>query len=139
MEERKKILEMLAGGKINTDEAEKLLEAISEEKYEDKDNISRSSSKLPRYLRVKVEPGPESEKQDKVDIRVPLKLIRAGVKFASLIPKNARGKVNDALLEKGIEADINNIKPEDLDEIFSQLDDILVNVEGKETVRIFCE
>lgn len=57
----------------------------------------------------------------------------------ALIPKSVRGKVNDALQEKGIEADIDNIKPEDIDEILSQIDYILVNMEGKEIVRIFCE
>jgi len=56
-----------------------------------------------------------------------------------LIPKNAQDKVNQALNEKGIDADLSKIKPEDLDEIIRQLDDISVDVEGKETVKIYCE
>jgi len=86
-----------------------------------------------------VEPGPDSRNPDRVNIRVPLKLIRAGLKLAALIPKSAQSQVNDALHEKGIEVDFSQIKPEDLDYIVSQLDDLTVDVEGKESVRIFCE
>jgi hypothetical protein len=35
--------------------------------------------------------------------------------------------------------DFSKIKPEDLEELISQLDDLQVQVEGKEKVRIFCE
>jgi hypothetical protein len=136
-EERKKILEMLAEGKITAEEADRLLTAISGRKENSTDNTEKPS--LPKYLRVMVEPGSSSEQHDRVNIRVPLKLIRAGLKLASFIPKDAQGKVNEALHEKGIEADFTKIKPEDLDEILRQLDDLSVNVEGKETVKIFCE
>ena len=136
-EERKKILEMLAEGKITAEEADRLLTAISARKESSTGNTEKSA--LPKYLRVMVEPGPSSEKHDRVNIRVPLKLIRAGLKLASFIPKDASEKVNEALHEKGIDVDFTKIKPEDLDEILRQLDDLSVNVEGKETVKIFCE
>ena len=135
-DERKKILEMLSEGKITADEAGRLLSAVS------KDNGSNSvntGNKEPKYLRIMVEPGPESKSPDKVNIRVPLKLIRAGLKLAALIPKSAQTQVNDALHEKGIEMDFSQIKPEDLENIVKQLDDLTVDVEGKESVRIFCE
>ena len=38
-----------------------------------------------------------------------------------------------------MEIDFSKIKPEDLEEIIRQLDDLSVNVDGKETVRIFSE
>ncbi len=134
-EERKKILEMLTEGKINVEEAERLLSTLSE----DTGTASDNSGKTPRYLRIMIEPGPESKNQDRVNVRVPLKLIRAGLKLASFIPKDAQGKVNEALHEKGIEADFTNIKPENLDELVGQLNDLTVNIESKETVRVFCE
>ncbi len=134
-EERKRILEMLSEGKISTEEAEKLLSALSE----DNEAVPETAKKEPRYLRVMVEPGPESNSPDKVNIRIPLKLIRAGLKLASFIPKDAQVKVNKALHEKGIETDFTKMKPEDLKEIITQLDDFSVDVEGKETIKIFCE
>ncbi len=57
-----------------------------------------------------VEPGPSSDHHDRVNIRVPLKLIRAGLKLASFIPKDAQDKVNEALQEKGIDADFSKVK-----------------------------
>jgi len=136
-EERKKVLEMLQEGKINAEEADMLLNALSRNKESDTDNTQKTGA--PKYLRLTVEPGPESEKQDRVNIRVPLKLIRAGLKLASFIPKDAQTKVNEALHEKGIDADFSKLKPEDLEEILSQINDLTVDVEGKETVRFFCE
>ncbi|MFH1944887.1 MAG: hypothetical protein ABIJ35_01410 [Acidobacteriota bacterium] len=41
--------------------------------------------------------------------------------------------------EKGIEKDIFSLKPEDIEELVSNLDDLQVDVEGKESVRIYCE
>jgi len=135
-EERKRILEMLSEGKINTEEAEKLLTALSSQGSE---NIQESFKKEPRYLRIMIEPGQESASHDRVNVKIPIKLIRAGLKLASFIPKDAQVKVNEALHEKGIEKDFTKIKPEDIDEIITQLDDFTVNVEGKETVKVFCE
>jgi len=137
-EERKKILEMLAAGKITVEESEKLLAAIS---GPEKEPAAAEPGVRPpfKYLRVLVEPGPGSETQERVNIRVPYKLIRAGLKWASFIPKDAQGKVTEALHEKGIDFDFNRIKPEDIEELVSQLNDLTVEVEGKEKVRIFCE
>jgi hypothetical protein len=135
-DERKKILDMLSEGKITADEADRLLSAVSKDNGADS---GYSSNKEPRYLRIMVEPGPKSKSPDRVNIRVPLKLIRAGLKLAALIPKSAQTQVNDALHEKGIEMDFSQIKPEDLENIVKQLDDLTVDVEGKESVRIFCE
>ncbi len=134
-EERKRILEMLSKGKISVEEAEKLLSTLSQEN----ETASDTTAETPGYLRVIVEPGPESKSPDRVNIRIPLKLIRAGLRLASFIPVDAQVKVNEALHEKGIEADFSNIKPENFDELFTQLNDLTVNVEGKETVRVFCE
>jgi len=136
-EEHRKILEMLKDGKITVDEAERLMAAVGEPEAE----ASSSPAGKPgwKYLRVQVEPGPGSEAQEKVNIRVPFKLIRAGLKFAALIPKASQGKVNEALKEKGIDIDLSKITAEDLQDILSNLDDMTVEVDGPDKVRIFCE
>jgi hypothetical protein len=136
-EERRKILEMLQEGKISVDEAERLLSALSSPEVEERE-ISSEKGKL-KYLRILVEPGPGSEEKERVNVRVPLKLIRAGLKLASFIPKHAQTKVNEALQEKGIDFDFKKVTSEDLEDLITQLDDLTVEVEGKETVRIYCE
>ena len=99
----------------------------------------------PRYLRVQVEADEDRrwEATTKVNIRVPLRLLRAGVKLASLIPQQARDHVNEALHDKGMGFDINQLKPEDLDELVTQLNDLTIDVDkpGKKKVkvRMFCE
>ena len=134
--ERKKILELLASGKISVDEAERLLAAI----YEDADTQQQDSSvRKPKYLRVLVEPKAGSSKGERVNVRVPINLIRAGLKWASFIPKHSQKKVGDALKEKGLDLDFSNITTQDLDELIVNLNDLQVEVDGDEVVRVFCE
>jgi hypothetical protein len=136
-EERKKVLEMLADKKISVEEAEKLLAALDDKTTESEPgSCGRRDWK---YLRVFVEPGPGSEIKDRVNIRVPAKLIRAGLKFAAFIPRQAQGPVREALKEKGVNVDLEKITSEDLEEIIANLDDLTVEVEGKDRVRVFCE
>ena len=132
---RKKILDMLQKGRITVEEAEKLLAAL-DSPAEAQPGTERSDCK---YLRIMVEPGPQSEDRDRVNIRVPMKLIRAGLKWAAFIPKHAHSTINQALHEKGIEMDLTQISQQDIEELVSQLSDLSVEVEGKEKVRICCE
>jgi hypothetical protein len=137
-EERRKVLDMLASGKITVDEAEKLLSALFE--GAEGERGSRQMNKKPlKYLRVLVEPGAESKKKERVNIRVPLNLVRAGLKWAAFIPKDAQIKMNEALHEKGIEMDFTKMTAEDLEVMIENLHDLTVEVEGEEKVRIFCE
>lgn len=94
-----------------------------------------------RYLRVQVEPkGGGSSKQGKVNIRVPLKLLRAGVKLSTVLPGHSKEKINAALREKGLDFDISSLEGEKLEELLSALSDMEIDVEEKDkTVRIFCE
>jgi len=141
-EERRKILDMLAEGKISVDEAEKLLAAIavdeSGQKQGSEESLAGTKSSF-KYLRILVEPGSNSGSGERVNIRVPLKLIRAGLKWAAFMPKHVQGRVDEALNEKGIDMDFSSIKPGDLEEIVTNLNDLTIDVEGKETVKIFCE
>jgi len=142
-ETRKRILEMLAAGQINADEAERLLAALDKEPPAASPGDSESRSKAwPKYLRVVVEseeghvgPGPS-----KVNVRVPFQLLRAGVRLHGIIPSSARVKVNEALRQQGIDLDINNLKPENLEELIYQLKDLTVDIDDKTSkVRVYCE
>jgi hypothetical protein len=62
------------------------------------------------------------------------------MKLSSLLPSQARDKVTEALNEKGINLDMRNMKPEDLEEIIEALDELEVNVVSDEgVVRVFVE
>ena len=142
---KKRILEMLAEGKITVEEAERLLSLTGTEE-EVRESVSEITPgvKLPyKYLRVVVQPGPDSKEgngTEKVNIRVPMKLIRAGMKLTSLIPPHAADKMHDAMKEKGVDFDIRNMKPDDIEEFIEALSDLEVDVkDGRETVRVYVE
>jgi Fe-S-cluster formation regulator IscX/YfhJ len=136
---QKRVLDMLAEGKISAAEAQKLLGAIGPEGDEPKSAPPRS----PKYLRVVIQPNPdvpENEDVKRVNVRVPVALIRAGIKFTSLIPAEASEQVNEALKEKGIDFDVRNLKPEDLEELIAALHDLEVDVQnGQEKVHVYVE
>ena len=135
-EETKKILEMLRDGKIGVDEAEKLLAAVSSPSAPAEEPVAATGAR--KYLRVQVDPE-QGAGGDRVNIRVPMKLIRAGLKLAAFLPRDAQTQVNDALKEKGMDLDLSKLTPEDLEELVANLDDLTVNVEGKQKVRIYSE
>lgn len=85
-EERKRILSMLAEGKISAEEAEELLNALYGEK--DKQVVRKEA----KFLRVKVwEFGKE-----KVNVNVPLSLAKIAMKF---IPEDARAHMADQKID----------------------------------------
>jgi hypothetical protein len=129
-ENRRKILDMLGQGQINADEADRLIGALEKEQ--------EPTKARPKYLRVLV----DSEEDSKVNIRVPMQFLRAGVKLANLIPVHARLHVNDALHKQGIDLDVGQLNSQTLEELVDQLDDITIDVDEKNhkaKVRVFCE
>src|SRR5262245_32104649 len=134
-EERKRILNMLAANKITAQEAEALLDAMSPPPATGATDGGGALSADPKYLRVLV------DGEDKVNVRVPFQLIRAGVRLAALIPAAAHGPVNKALQEQGIDIDVSKLKAEDFENLVQALRDLTVDVEGArgEKVRVFCE
>jgi hypothetical protein len=144
-ENQKKILEMLANKRISVDEAHRLLSALKTEAGAPATSTEAGTTGRPKakYLRVSIQPGSGHERDadvERVNVRVPLSLIRSGMKFTSLLPPEARDKVTGALHEKGIDFDIRNLKPEDLDEIIEALNDLEVDVvSNKDVVKVFVE
>ena len=149
---RRQILEMLAAGKITADEAEKLLVALEPDttatageftgKIPGPGSSSESTVKTrAKYLRVLVE-ADEKGKPTTVNVRVPMQLLRAGVRLASLIPMQAHDELDATLSKHGIPLTLSQIKPENLEELIDHLEDLSVDVDAKEEkakVRVFCE
>ena len=139
--DRRVILQMLSEGKINADEAERLLSALdrTDAPTAAEPRAPLGHNALPKYLRVTVD-ALEDTKPVKVNIRVPMALLRAGVRLTSLIPPAARDEVNRELAKNGVPFDIGQLKPENLDELVSHLNDLTVDVDSAEAkVRVYCE
>lgn len=131
-ENRRQILDMLANGKITAEEAERLLAAL--------ERSPSQAGETVKYLRVLVDANDEHEGPTKVNVRVPMQLLRAGVRLTGIIPARAREQVNDALRKEGIPFDINNVTPQNLEEMVEHLRDLTVDVDNEHAkVRVFCE
>ena len=152
-ENRRQILEMLAAGKINTEEAERLLNAVEPDARAAAEFTGKTAGAngatvktRAKYLRVLVEAdesmtgmkGPTT-----VNVRVPMQLLRAGVRLASLIPAQAHDQLDEALSRHGVPLTLSQIKPENLEELIDHLEDLTVDVNGADgnatKVRVFCE
>jgi hypothetical protein len=143
-EDRRSILQMLAEGKVTADEAERLIAALERGPASALPGAGPSPAghnrAPPKYLRVAVDTDEGHGGPTKVNVRVPMQLLRAGVRLSSIIPPHAREKVNAAMARNGVDFDINALKPENLEELVEQLNDLTVDVDQERTkVRIFCE
>ena len=144
-EHRRRILQMLSECKINADEAERLISALEREPAAgDRATASPGPVRAAKYLRVMVDTDSDEERAmggpTKVNIRVPMQLLRAGVRLSALIPPHARDQVNAKLREQGLAFDINQLKPENLEDLIEQLNDLTIDVDQERTkVRVFCE
>jgi hypothetical protein len=174
-EERKKVLAMLAEGKITAEEADRLLDKLGRGDGDqgrghrlfggrhrggghgqrrrkhlhigaaalpngsDADDVdddvaadeAHAAGRALRYLRVEV----HSKDDDHVSVRVPLSLIRTGVKLTTMLPSETSAK----LAEKGI--DLSELGKLEGDDLVEALRDLKVDVDSAngDTVRVFCE
>src|SRR3984885_6467135 len=147
-EHRRQILQMLAEGKVSADEAERLISAVEEPSAAKSSEVGANSAgkDRPKYLRVQVdsEDGGGHDGPTKVNVRVPMQLLRAGVKLAALLPAQALRSANLAMQAQGIPIDLSQIKPENLEELGENLSDLTVDVDQKDAstkvkVRVYCE
>ncbi len=132
--ERMKILQMVGEGTITPEEGEKLLSrldparATTAEAEPERDTGARKSGPF-KYLRVVV------DGKDKANVRVPIGLIRTGIKLTALLPLSA----SEHLSEHGIDlSQFNNL---DSDELMEALGELKVDVDSGDgnIIRVFCE
>ena len=131
---------MVASGKISVEEGEELLDALGQDAGDAAGSFKQGgtkSSKELKFLRVNV----QSAEKDNVDVRVPLNLLRAGMRLTSLIPSHAVDQINCSMKQRGIAFDLNNLRQEDIESLIDSLGDMEVHVDSKEgdKVRVYCE
>jgi hypothetical protein len=138
-EDRRRILGMLAEGKITADEAERLITAL-ERTGPPPGPAAPRVGRAPKYLRVEVDADEGDGRPKKVNIRVPINLLRAGVRLGALIPPKARDKINAAMARQGMGIDIDQLKPETIEALIEQLAEFTVDMDNERAkVRVFCE
>lgn len=161
-DDRNRILDLLATGKITAEEAARLLDALDANASQTAETSgadaageagtaagtaagsaggksglhkffagAKTTERTPisgtaKFMYVKV----TSVKGDNVNVKIPLALVRAGLKLTSLIPQQAQDQINKSMAEKGMSFDLNNFKPEDLEELIDALREMEVDVDS---------
>ena len=132
-EETRQVLEMLSAGKVSVLEAEQLLQAVKVpgQTVDDK-------KVEPRYFRILVnKPAREGKKAEAVNIRVPMTVIRGGLRLGALFP-GMLGK-KKIQLDNGTELDLSKVTYTDLEAMIKDIGELTVDVDGDAQVRIRCE
>ena len=111
---RKDILELLKEGKITSEQAEMLLDALNDDPQPSKDGVVLSKKTKRKMLYVHV----NSKDGDDVKIQVPIEFAKF-MKFAKLDPKLQEQNIDFEeiikLIEDGLEGDLVNITSADGD------------------------
>jgi hypothetical protein len=160
-DDTRRILDLLAQGKITVDEADQLLRAIDAPPAEAEDSpnsgerkrrwrgvfglgavrVSPTESPGPRYLKIEVQrPATEHREERVVNIRVPIALVRGGMRLGAIVGGYADDEITRRLRERGIDLDLSKIDQTQIDDLMKNLGELTVNVDkGRSQVRITCE
>lgn len=149
-EQRRQVLQMLSEGKITAEEAERLIDALDRDRSEPAPAAGSRTKPRPRYLRVVViaDEGitghgageASGDGSSRINIRVPLQLLRAGVRLTSLVPPQALSRANLELHRSGVDIDLTQLKPQHIEDLIEHLDELTVDIDSSDAkVQIFCE
>ncbi len=125
--ETKRVLKMVAAGKITVDEGERLLGVLGAGQSASPPP-AEADRPVPRFLKMEAGAIGKDGKDEGFRMRVPLDLLRAGIKMRALIPETKRDKINEKLREKGIEGDIFEMSDDQIDTLIRSLGEL--EIEG---------
>ena len=153
-DERRRVLDLLAQGKITVDEADALLKTLGA-------NATREAAGAPpagdaatndpqrtRWVRINVHRLADDCRGEKdVNIRVPIAVVKGGMRLGAIIATFAGEKAAQRMKARGIDLDISKINDDlskmngaEFDAFLKSLDDTSIEIDdGKSQVRISCE
>jgi len=142
-DDTRRILDLLAQGKITVDEADQLLRAMSAsgDAASTATDAANDQSSAPRYVRITVRKTAKDDRRDKdVNIRVQIAVVKSGMRLGALIPGFPGDAVSARLRERGINVDFSKLDTAALEHVLKQLGETNIEVDsGKAQVRISCE
>ena len=132
--ENRKVLEMLAAGKITSEDAERLLDKLAGAKEQPEsgavEDRGNGGTTTPKYLRIEVKGSGKD-----VNMRVPLSFVRSGAGLIGVLPAQVVQKLN----ERGLNLEaLSNLRGEKLS---AALNELCIDIDkgNEKQVRIFCE
>jgi hypothetical protein len=149
-DDTRRILDMLSQGKITVDDADRLLKAVSAAPPAETataDAVTDGPQRT-RWVRINVhKPANEYRPQKDVNIRVPIAVVKGGMRLGAIIATFAGEKAAQRMKARGIDLDISKINGDlskmngaEFDAFLKSLDDTNIEIDdGKSQVRITCE
>lgn len=143
-DETRRVLDLLAQNKITVDEADQLLRAVATASSAPADAGAASTEaepRKPRFIRIAVHKAAnERRPSEDVNIRVPIAVVRSGMRLGAVLPGFIGEKVTARLRERGLDLDLSKLDPAAIETILAELGDVAIDVEsGKAQVRVSCE
>src|SRR5262245_39446465 len=126
-DDTRRILDLLAQGKISVDDAHRLIAAVNASYTPPAAaaaaaSQSSGSSTPPRYLKIAVHKPATDERGDKdVNIRVPIAIVRGGMRLGAMIPGFAGERMRARLREQAIDLDLAKLDPAALEAMLKDL------------------
>jgi hypothetical protein len=140
-DDTRRILDLLAQGKISVDDAHKLITAIGGRSDAPADAPGDAPPPKMRYLMIAVhKPANEHRAEKDVKIRVPMAVVRGGMRLGAIIPGFGGERVQAHLRERGIDVDLSKLDPAMIESMLTDLGEMNIDIDsGKAQVRITCE
>ena len=140
-DETRRVLDLVAQGKITVDEAQQLLGAISAPAATPAAGADESERPKPRWLRIAIHKSAKEGRHDKdVNIRVPIAIVRSGMRLGALSPGLAGEQVAARMRERGLDIDFSKLDAAAIETVLKELGDTNIEIDsGKAQVRITCE
>src|SRR5580765_2359526 len=152
-EETRRVLDLLSQGKITADEADRLLAAIGSVSSGSGTAGATAAPKgaatreapSPKYLRITVTrtgPGDDGEharrawmwpgymggRNREVTIRVPVALVRNGMRLGAMVPGLSGAGLQAHLRERGVDVDFSKIDADTIDRLVSEFGEMNIDV-----------
>jgi hypothetical protein len=141
-DDTRRVLDLLAQGKITVDEAHRLLKALGEQTPRPGAASHAESGDVPkpRFIRIHVyKPGRDGREPKDVNIRVPLAVVRGGMRLGTMIP-GWQQWMQACVKEHGKEVELGKLDPEAIEELLREAGEMNIDVGGTgERVRITLE
>jgi|SRR5471032_1158988 hypothetical protein len=143
-DETRRVLDLVAQGKITVDEGQQLLGAINVPAADAPTSAAgadESERPKPKWLRIAIhKSGKEGRKDKDVNIRVPMAIVRSGMRLGALIPGLAGEQVQARMRERGLDIDFSKLDAAAIETVLKELGDTNIEIDdGKSQVRITAE
>jgi hypothetical protein len=150
-DDTRRILDMLSQAKITVDEADRLIKAISAERPADAATADPASDCRPpvRWFRINIHKPAKDEahKPKDVNIRVPIAVVKGGMRLGAIIATFAGEKAAQRMKARGLDLDLSTINGDlsrmngaEFDAFMRSLDEMNIEIDdGRSQVRITAE